>query len=118
MNMLSPADRLLLSKILGLLGSDKEGEAQAAGRAAHRLLQQRGLSWSQVLGEPPTPKREPERGTWRRTCRELQQRSGDLRQWEVKFVFDLPNFSRISTKQRYTLTCIAERVLRRDNNVG
>jgi len=49
--------------------------------------------------------------TWRTTCAELIKRAGDLRPWERKFVADLPGFPRISTKQRYVLKEIADRVL-------
>jgi hypothetical protein len=43
---LSPADRERLSK---LLGSDHPGERAAAGRRAHRMLQERGIAWSGAL---------------------------------------------------------------------
>ena len=102
--------RTRLAKLLGMLGSDHTGERDAAALAAHRLVQQSGLTWRQVV-EPPPVKREPLFSTWRATCAELARRPDDLRPWERKFVADLPNFLRISTKQRYILKEIADRVL-------
>lgn len=105
-----PAARTRLVKLLGLLGSDQPGERDAAGLAAHRLLQQCRVSWADLLAKPPQH-REPLHSTWRDTCAELMKRPGDLRAWEKTFVADLPNFRRISTKQRYVLQEIATRVL-------
>jgi len=110
MSTLAPADRERLTKLLGLLGSDFAGERDAAGLAAARLLQARGLSWPDLLLPAPIH-REPMMGTWRTTCAELAARPGDLRAWERGFVEDLPKFQRISTKQRYVLNEIAKRVL-------
>jgi hypothetical protein len=109
---LTAPDRAKLIKIMAVLSSDKPGERVAAAEAAHRLVTQRGLTWSAVIERAPV-KREPGHGTWRRTCAELIQRPHDLRPWERKFVADLPAFPRISTKQRYILKEIADRVLGR-----
>ncbi len=113
MSPLPEKARQNLQKILGLLGSDHAGERDAAVLAATRLLDRYGLKWYEILSLPPPIKREPLFSTWRLTCQKLMQRQGDLRQWERKFVADLPRFSRISTKQRYVLAEIANRVLGR-----
>jgi len=107
---LASADRAKLAKLLCLLGSSHQGERDAAGLAAHKLVQKHGLTWTELLAKP-TPKREPQFGTWRATCGELEKRR-ELRPWERKFVTDLPGFQRISTKQRYVLNEIARRVLK------
>jgi hypothetical protein len=60
----------------------------------------------------PVPTREPYHGRWREVCRRLAERPEALRQWERAFVADLPEFPRISTRQRYALKVIAERVLK------
>jgi hypothetical protein len=114
MSTLPTTARARLSKLLGLLGSDQAGERDAAVLAATRLLERSGLRWPEILSLPQPPKREPLLSTWRTTCAELSKRSGDLRPWERKFVADLPAFPRISTKQRYVLKEIADRVLGRD----
>jgi hypothetical protein len=110
---LPPAERDKLGKLLALIDSDKEGERDAAIRAATRLLERHRLKWCEILSLPPLPKREPLFSTWRATCAELQKRPHDLRPWERSFVADLPAFPRISTKQRYVLNEIATRVFAR-----
>jgi hypothetical protein len=107
-----PACRTKLIKVLPLLGSDKPGEVVAAASAAHRILTKAGLSWDDILAATPSQHREPLLGTWRTTCAELQKHQGSLRPWERGFLRDLPNFQGLSTKQRYCLKDIAERVLR------
>lgn len=84
-------------------------ERDAAAAAALRILEARGLTWHQVIA--PAPHREPLFGTWRSTCRQLAARPYDLRSWERKFVEELPAFPRLSSKQRYVLKQIADRVL-------
>lgn len=106
--------RLKLSKVLPLLASDKVGEVTAAAAAVQRILAKCGMTWEQVLAIKTAEHREPLIGTWRKTCAALQKRPGDLRPWERGFVADLPRFQRLSTKQRYILAEIADRVLGRD----
>jgi hypothetical protein len=111
LSTLPQADRTRLVKLLALLGSDHAGERDAAGLAANRLLKQRGLTWEDALSPRPAERRLPEMGTWRTTCRRLMENPRVLRPWERTFVADLPNFGRISVKQRYILNEIADRVL-------
>ena len=113
MNALPVASRTRLAKLLGMLGSDHAGERDAAGLAAHRLVTMAGRTWSDVLNPPAIDKKLPEFGTWRQTVAECLDQPGSLRKWEVGFLHDLPKFRRLSTKQRYVLKEIADRVLRR-----
>jgi hypothetical protein len=108
---LPAAERDKLGKVLALLDSSSDGERDAAICMATKILARHGLRWSEVLNLQPPPKREPLHSTWRTTCHRLQERAGYLRPWEKRFVSDLPHFSRISTKQRYLLKEIADRVL-------
>jgi hypothetical protein len=68
------------------------------------------VSWADLLARPREHK-EPLQCVWRKTCADLLKHPDKLRPWERKFVADLPNFRRISSKQRYRLAEIAERVL-------
>jgi hypothetical protein len=111
MTALSPADRAKLIGILGMLGSDHDGERANAARMADRLLRQHGLTWGDVLAPRPQEKMMPLMGTWRTKCADLLERRGDLRPWEERFVADLPKFRRLSVKQRYVLDEIVARVL-------
>jgi hypothetical protein len=111
MSEISLPVREKLAKVLPLLGSDTPGERDAAALAVHRILTKSGLCWDQILAGKPTEHREPFHGTWRSTCVKLQKRNGSLRPGERSFIADLPRFQRISTKQRYVLKEIADRVL-------
>jgi hypothetical protein len=111
MSRSSDDPRARMAKVLPLLGSDKQGERDAAALAAHRILVKAGMTWSEILAVRPIEHREPLMRRWRTTCAELQKRQGDLRPWERGFVADLPRFQRLSTKQRYCLSEIAQRVL-------
>jgi hypothetical protein len=110
---LPAASRTKLAKLLGMLGSDHAGERDAAALAVRRLIKQSGVTWSQILTSQPVGKKLAELGTWRATCRECLARPGSLRPWEVGFLTALPGFRRLSTKQRYVLKQITDRVLDR-----
>lgn len=110
--------RARLAKILPLLSSDKQGERDAAALAAQRILTKAGLSWGDIIApvlppERPKPERRDAPIGWRATCLELQKRPGSLRPWERGFVAGLPDFPRLSEKQRRILNEIAARVLGR-----
>ena len=109
---LTKIERQRLAKLLGMLGSAHAGERDAAALAAHRLVLQRGLTWLAVVNPAPAEHKPPGYGVWRQTVSELLQRPGMLRPWERTFLADLPNFRRLSTKQRYILAEIADRVLK------
>jgi len=42
--------RRRMARLLGLLGSDHEGEVIAAAKAAEQLRRRRGMTWQQLLG--------------------------------------------------------------------
>jgi hypothetical protein len=112
-NALAAQDRAKLAKLLHKLGSDHVGERTAAGLAAARLVKQSGLSWRQILTPPAVEKKLPELGTWRATVAECLAQPGAIYPWEAGFLRDLPGFRRLSTKQRYCLKTVADRVLKR-----
>ena len=114
MTVLPATSRTKLAKLLGMLGSDHPGERDVAALAAHRLVTQAGLAWRQVVTPAAVEKPLPELGTWRTTVKECLARPGSRRPWEVKFLHDLPGFRRLSVKQRYVLSEIADRVLKRE----
>ena len=111
MSALAEPDRTRLVKLLGLLGSDHAGERDAAGLAAIRLLKQHGVTWEDALSPRAVERRLPETGTWRRTVSRILESGRYIRPWERAFLTDLPNFRRLSVKQRYVLTEVAKRVL-------
>jgi hypothetical protein len=108
---LAKADRAKLAKLLGLLGSTHAGERDAAALASQRFLEQRGLTWRAVLEPPAVEHQQPQMGIWRQTCARCLEHRASLRAWEANFLTDLPKFRRLSTKQRYCLQTIADRVV-------
>ncbi len=56
---LDPATAARLAKVLALLGSAHEGERDAAGVAAHRLVRAAGVSWVDLLGVVDTDDAPP-----------------------------------------------------------
>lgn len=85
-------DTRLLAKMLGMLGSEHDGQVLVAARQATRYLQERGVVWSQLLPEPAEPPHYAEKvyredgtfwlppvGTsWRETARFLFPHAHDL----------------------------------------
>ncbi|MFC0408238.1 hypothetical protein [Roseomonas elaeocarpi] len=53
------SDLAKLVRVLGLLGSEHDGERAAAAMAAHRLIKRSGLSWQQLLGPAQAASRGP-----------------------------------------------------------
>ena len=103
--------RTKLAKLLTLLASPHPSERDAAGLEAHQLVAKAGLTWSHVLKPPPVEKALPQLGIWRGTVARCLEKPESLRPWEVSFLRALPDFRRLSVRQRYVLTEIADRVL-------
>ena len=105
-----------LVKILGLLGSDHDGEVAAAGRRAHQLLQGAGLTWPEVIGQPPpeSPHCPPRR--WRRPATPSDaaaiclQWPEALSAWESEFCKSVLGRRRISPKQAEVLARVVGKV--------
>lgn len=95
------SDRLV--KLLGMLGSDHAGEVANAGAAAHRLLQNAGLSWADIIVRPvesgPKTWREPT--DWRDAvalCLGLPD--APLTDWDRSFLLEIAGWTAISPKQQ------------------
>jgi hypothetical protein len=115
---LTPAFADKLVKILGLLGSDHDGEVAAAGRMAHSMLKAMGLTWGDVI-KPAAPKPEPPQRPqrrWRRgvsptdTAALCLQWSEVLTEWETDFLRSMVGRRRISAKQIVVLERLARKV--------
>ena len=61
MSALAEVDRDRLARLLGLLGSDFDGEVANAGRLADKLVRSAGLTWPDVIAPalPPPRSRSP-----------------------------------------------------------
>jgi hypothetical protein len=106
MGALAPNDRVRLTRLLGMLGSDHDGERANAGALAHRLIQQNGLQWNDVIVTPRGQKRDkppinPDLNTawhWIDQCSP----------WEQDFIRSVTRRNTLSPKQQAVVTRIAE----------
>jgi hypothetical protein len=128
---LPPADRERLIKLLGILGSDFDGEVAAAGRKAAEFLRQRKLTWENVLSAQslattpaPPPRRETRRDNnclsdwpthWLGALAVCIRHSADDRvtDWERSFIGSLNRQGgrRPSDRQLSILRHITEKVM-------
>jgi len=95
---LAPIERAKLINVLNRLASDYDGERAAAGLLASRLLDAKGLSWSDVIagGDPlrslsPFPPRSPAQSfrDWRGDVFLCMRVSRSLTEWECRFLVNL-----------------------------
>jgi hypothetical protein len=114
MNTLGVSDRVHLAKLLGMLGSDHAGERDNAARAAHRLVQQRGITWFDVMVTRAPPDMDPDTDPigvdWRLTAAACSRYPLLLNKWEAEFIAGLPRFPRLTAKQRECLIKIVVRL--------
>jgi hypothetical protein len=105
-----------LAKVLGMLGSDYDGEIAAAGRRANAMVRSAGLTWDEVLAAPalPPPSRPPRR--WRMgvshtdTAALCLQWPEVLTDWEADFCRSVVGRRRVSDKQAAVLARIVAKV--------
>ncbi len=116
MAALPATDRTKLAKLLGLLGSNHQGERDAAGLAAHRLVQSHNATWFDVVApvpsdddDAPEPTPNPSQD-WRTLAAACGRYPHLLDRWEYEFIIGLPRFPRLSVKQHDKLRKIATRL--------
>lgn len=107
MNQLSPSDRSMLAKLLGLVGSNHDGEALSAARKAHALLKAKGATWGDALGLDGLPP-EPDHVALAREL--LGTGKAICTAWEKQFLRGVLSFKTLSTHQRQTLDGIRDKV--------
>lgn len=114
MNALAETDRDKLTRLLGMLGSDFDGEVANAGRLADRLVRNAGLTWRDIIGSSPPPDQDhhgdPLRGDWRAMAAACTRFPHQLNSWEAKFLSGLHRFPRLSAKQNAILVRIVTRL--------
>lgn len=115
MTALPDADRTKLAKLLGMLGSSHVGERDAAACAAHRLVQQHGVTWHDVVTPPPvrlqtysSPPRQPQPPEWIDDLFLAKRNQEFCTSWEQKFLSSITTASRLSPKQKTVLEKIAD----------
>jgi len=111
MSMLPAADRTKLVGILGMLGSDQDGERASAALLATRLLKRHDLRWDDIIvGRDTTAaaSRSPGRALWHADLALAQRHVSYTRQWEQGFIHSVSSRHSLSAKQRAVLHEIAE----------
>lgn len=115
-NVAPPALTAKLVKILGMLGSDHDGEVAAAGRRADALLKGAGLTWDQLLTPTrPEPLHGPPR-RWRRPASPSEAAAlalmwpEILTTWEAEFCRSIVGRRRASPRQTEVLARITRKV--------
>jgi hypothetical protein len=128
---LSAALRERIAKLLGMIGSNHDGEALNAARLADGLVREARVTWPAVL-EPPAPapsqpRYEPFDDDWGETVDALDhfascdaagafcRRHPDLlSDRELRFLATLPGFRRLSAKQQDALRGLVTKVAAED----
>jgi hypothetical protein len=115
--MIAAIDRERLGKLLGMLGSEHDGEVVAAARAAEELRRRAKLTWPQILEPAPQPGCLPAQGGPKAVDEALALACawiGALTEWEAHFVRTLiKQRAPASPKQREILNKICEKIQRR-----
>jgi hypothetical protein len=114
------ASRPKLAGILGMLGSEHDGEVLAAARMAERLRREMGATWHDLIACPPEPETSrrsdpprpsrPQAPHWRATVARCRARPDRLSDFERRFLASLAGFRTLSPKQATVLVGIAERL--------
>lgn len=117
---LSPAERQKLVRILGMLGSDHDGERAAAAALASRLVRDKGLGWDDVIAADGPGRQQAPGGAQGGTGGSSRWQDsdnltvclkwlGELTGWEVTFVTDLRRKRRpFTSAQRAKVEQIAD----------
>lgn len=113
--MSAMATREKLAAVLGMLGSEHDGEALNAARAAEKTRKDMGLKWHQLLAPQPQqewagPRYDSATTNWREQVRRCVDHFSRLTLWEQQFVSSLSRLRRLSEKQAAILERIAAKV--------
>ena len=108
--MPAPLDRSRLAKLLGLIGSEHDGEALTAARAADRLVRGAALTWFDIVTPQHSTTASASDDEIIRSCLGSSELLND---WEARFVRSVRSQGyRMTPRQRATLERIADRVCR------
>ena len=111
--------RARIARLLGMCGSDHDGEVLNAARMADRLVRGLGLTWPSIIGigalnDANTENYgDPLRGfaSLEVACRFVLTRTPMLTAWERAFVLRLPGFTKLSQKQLGVLRALVMRAV-------
>lgn len=112
--MLTEQQRVRLSRLCGMFGSQFEGERATAAAMADKLLKESGLTWSDVLSQPQ-PQEEPRAQKDRSQHQAmaawiLANKRTFLSDWEISFLNSLVHWKTLSAKQKAVFDRIFDKV--------
>jgi hypothetical protein len=104
-----------LRKLLGMLGSDHEGERATAGKMADTLLRQHKLTWADVVGADskgaaPRVRTWHEASGFREQAAECLAWPEVLTDWETEFLRSISGRWHLTPRQRHFLDRIVSKV--------
>ena len=109
-SLLNPQEGNHLVKLLGMLGSDHDGEVAAAGRKAHEFIRRLGLTWAEVIHSPP------DSGSWLQMAFDCRRHERLLSDRERDFLVNISKLRRSpSDKQLEWLVNIHGRLHQREH---
>jgi len=116
-------DKIKLAKLLGVLGSQHDGEILSAVRMVVKMLKEADTTWYQVLGVEKLDDEEPEGPPVRtrqhrddvicQKVKELLEFGYGFTEWEKNFLHSLKLLTRYSPKQIEMIEAIYEQKGRR-----
>jgi hypothetical protein len=101
---LSGPERDRLAELLGVLGSDHDGERAGARLLATRMLKDNGLTWADLIGSLSFSRQShgcrsgPAYG-WRDAVEACGSKTSLLNPWEQQFLSSVAHCHRLSEKQ-------------------
>ena len=104
---LHASDLQKLAKLLGLVGSDHDGEALSAARKAHQFITSKGATWHDAFGVSETVAPAPAHCN---IATDLLRHKTHLTDFERRFLIGIMAHAKLSPKQTQTLETIQAKV--------
>jgi hypothetical protein len=104
------ADRL--AKLLGMIGSDHDGEALNAAKLANKMVGEAGMTWTEVLGRTANKMSSDDHSDITdvaSVCLEIMRSGLRLTMKQRDFIDNIPMFNSPSEKQLSWLSHLLER---------
>lgn len=110
--MMVEIDRDKLAKLLGMLGSDHDGEVLAAARKVHIFVRNHKLTWQEILRQEVVEEEDDDEVVFfhREAERILDQYRHKLTKWEVDFFEDIQHWTKLTEKQQKLILKIRRRL--------
>lgn len=115
-------DRVRLARVLGLLGSNHDGEVVNAGRIANDMVRAADMTWGEVLGDQGRAltrlsEAEDDFAAEARHMLDLGVMLGALTDWEIGFLRSIQHWSgALTERQQMFYDRLRDKVLNADGS--